>query len=54
MRPIAQKLDVLIETNKKIVDNNQSLINVLDEMEKRLRTRPPMPPMQPAIRKPMP
>jgi len=51
MKPIAQKLDVLIDTNKKIVDNNQALLNVLDEMEKRIRPRPPMPPM---MRKPMP
>jgi len=49
MKPIAQKLDVLIETNKKIVDNNQALLNVLDEMERKLRgpwPRPPMPPPQ--------
>jgi regulator of replication initiation timing len=54
MKPLAQKLDVLIETNKKIVDNNQSLLNVLDEMERRISGyRPPMPPPQ-MMRKPMP
>ena len=50
MKPVAQKLDVLIETNKKIVDNNQALLKVLEEMEKRSRPRPTMPPM---MRKPM-
>lgn len=54
MKPLAQKLDVLIETNKKIVDNNQALLNVLDMMEKRINgPRPPMPPPQ-MMRKPMP
>lgn len=54
MKPLAQKLDVLIETNKKIVDNNQALLNVLDMMEKRISgPRPPMPPPQ-MMRKPMP
>jgi len=51
VKPLAQKLDVLIETNKKIVENNQALINVLEEMDKKL-TRGPMPP--PAMRRPMP
>jgi len=51
MKPLAQKLDVLIETNKKIVDNNQALLNVLEEMDNKLR-RSPMPP--PGMRRPMP
>jgi len=51
VKPLAQKLDVLIETNKKIVDNNQALLNVLEEMDNKMR-RPAMPP--PGMRRPMP
>src|SRR3972149_1156535 len=37
MKPLAQKLDVLIDTNKKIVENNAALLNVLEEMDNKMR-----------------
>ncbi|MBS3054934.1 MAG: hypothetical protein J4452_00380 [Candidatus Aenigmarchaeota archaeon] len=52
MTPLAQKLDQLIEGNKKIVETNQSLMGSLDDLERKLR-RPPMP-MPPPTRRPMP
>lgn len=55
MKPLGDKLDQLIEGNKKIVETNQSLMSSLDDLEKKLR-RPVMPsmPMPPPMRKPMP
>ena len=52
MTPVAQKLDQLIEGNKKIAETNQSLMGSLDELERKLR-RPPMQ-MPPQMKKPMP
>jgi translation elongation factor EF-G len=52
MKPLADKLDQLIEGNKKIVETNQSLMGGLDELERKLR--PPMPPMPPQMRRPLP
>jgi len=52
LTPLTQKLDQLIEGNKKIVETNQSLMSSLDDLEKKLR-KPPMP-MPPPIRRPVP
>ena len=52
MQPLAKRLDVLIDTNKKIVENNQALLNVLEEMDNKLRNRGTM--LPPTLRKPMP
>jgi hypothetical protein len=52
MKPLADKLDRLIEGNKKIVETNQSLLGSLDDLERKLK-RPPMP-MPPPMRKPLP
>lgn len=44
------RLDQLIDTNKKIVESNQSVLSVMDELEKRLRRpAPPMPIRKPII-----
>ena len=47
LKPLAEKFDTLIEANKKIAENNQSMLTTLEEIDKKLR-RPPiqMPPMQ--------
>jgi len=49
VRPLAEKMDALIETNKKAAENNQSIVSALEEIDRKLR-RPstPMP-----MRKPM-
>jgi len=49
MKPLTEKLDQLIEGNKKIVETNQSLMSGLDTLERKLR-----PPMPPPIRRPLP
>jgi preprotein translocase subunit SecD len=49
-KPLADKLDVLIETNKKIIENNQAVLSALGEIDKKLK-RPSPPPMP--IRRPM-
>jgi len=56
VKPIAEKLDRLIEQNKKMSEINESLLSVLDTLEKRLR-KPVLPqptaPMRPMLRKPL-
>jgi uncharacterized coiled-coil protein SlyX len=44
-KPLLDKLDQVIEGNKKIVESNQSLISTLDTIARRL-TRPPVPMMK--------
>lgn len=46
-KPLMDKLDQLIEGNKRIVESNQSMTAALEEMDKRMR-RPvqPLPPMR--------
>ena len=41
--PMNKKLEELVETNKKIVENNQAVLGVLEDLGKKL-TRPTMPP----------
>lgn len=49
--PMNKKLEELVETNKKIIENNQAVLNVLEDLGKKLTTpRPPVPPM---LKKPM-
>lgn len=52
LQPLTEKLDQLIEGNKKIVESNQSLLNTIEEMDKKLRK--PAAPMPLPIRRPMP
>jgi methyl-accepting chemotaxis protein len=49
--PIIGKLDELIQTNKKIAESNQAVMNALEEMDKRFR-KPVLPPLQP-MKKPL-
>jgi len=49
--PTNKKLEELIETNKKIVENNQAVLGVLEDLGRKL-TKPPVTPMM--MRKPMP
>jgi pyruvate formate-lyase activating enzyme-like uncharacterized protein len=48
--PMNKKLEELIDTNKKIVENNQAVLGVLEDLGKKL-TRPAPPPM--LMKKPM-
>ena len=43
--PLGDKLDQLIETNKKVAESNQSVLGLLDEIAKKL-SRPAMPPIR--------
>lgn len=55
MRPIADKLDQLIETNKKAAESNEDVMDLLDDMSKKM-SRPQLPLMKRPIllqRKPM-
>lgn len=45
LKPLAEKLDQLIEGNKKIVESNQSILSALDMIGRKL-IRPPTPPMR--------
>jgi len=49
--PANKKLEELLETNKKIIENNQAVLGVLEDLGKKL-TRPPVSPV--FMRKPMP
>jgi hypothetical protein len=42
-KPLAEKLDVLIETNKKLIENNQAILSALEEIDKKLRKPLPIP-----------
>ncbi|TAL47360.1 hypothetical protein EPN87_03060 [archaeon] len=48
---LEQKLDQLVETNKKILETNQSVVSALEDVEKKMRR--PAPPMQ-MLRRPLP
>jgi uncharacterized protein YukE len=50
-KPIVDKLEELIQTNKKMAESNQTVLNALEEMDKKMRR--PLPPLPPA-RKPLP
>jgi len=53
-RPLNAKLEELVETNKKIVENNQAVLGVLEDLGKRLTmSRPPLPTTMTPLRKPM-
>lgn len=52
-KPLNQKLEELVETNKKIVENNKAVLGVLEDLGNKL-SRPTLPPMPPMLRKPMP
>jgi predicted transcriptional regulator len=49
-RPIVDKLEELIQTNKKIAEGNQTVLNALEEMNEKLKK--PLPPLPP-IKKPL-
>jgi hypothetical protein len=49
--PMNKKLEELVETNKKIVENNQAVLNVLEDLGKKL-TKPSPPTMM--MKKPLP
>jgi len=50
-KPLNSKLEELVETNKKIVENNQAVLGVLEDLGRKLTMKPPMPTMP--VRKPM-
>ena len=52
MKPVVEKLDELVKENKKISEKNNSMLELLDEVGKKLRRppvkhRPPMPQQRP-------
>jgi len=51
-KPIVEKLDQLVEANKKIIESNQSISNTLDQLDRKMRR--PVPPMPALIRRPVP
>ncbi|MEM5793224.1 MAG: hypothetical protein QXY45_02595 [Candidatus Aenigmatarchaeota archaeon] len=51
MKPVVEKLDELVKTNKQITSKNDAMLELLDEVGKRLR-RPAMPRPIPQIQQP--
>ena len=49
-KPLAEKLDKLIETNNKIIENDENVSGLLESIDKKLR--PPLPP-RPLLLKPI-
>jgi predicted transcriptional regulator len=49
MKPVVDKLDELLKQNKKIAETNESLLTVLDALERKLRK-----PVVPVVKKPLP
>jgi len=39
-KPLVEKFDKLIETNKRVAENNQSMLSALEEINKKLKRRP--------------
>jgi hypothetical protein len=53
-KPLVDKIEQLIEANKRIVESNEAMLSTIGEIEKRLR-KPPLPPMPPIpTRRPLP
>ncbi len=48
-KPLGEKLDVLIDTNKKIVENNESLLTLLDQLSRKLSRPSPYPVRKPTF-----
>jgi len=54
MKPVVERLDELIKTNQKITERNDAMLELLDDVGKKLR-RPPVRPMQrPPQQRPLP
>lgn len=45
MKPIADKLDQLIETNKKVAESNEDVMDLLEDMSRKV-SRPALPPLK--------
>ncbi len=45
MKPIADKLDQLIETNKKVAESNEDVMDLLEDMSRKV-SRPSLPPLK--------
>jgi len=52
-KPLAEKFDQLIETNKKIADGNLNVIAALEEIDKKLKRPAPMMAVQRPMQQPM-
>ncbi|MBI1978487.1 MAG: hypothetical protein HYS62_00305 [Candidatus Aenigmarchaeota archaeon] len=46
--PLAEKLDQLIDTNKKIIENDENVSSLLESIDKKMRS--PLPPRPPILR----
>ncbi|MCX8179297.1 MAG: hypothetical protein N3E38_00970 [Candidatus Aenigmarchaeota archaeon] len=61
MKPVVEKLDALVNLNKSFVERNEAMLELLDEVNKRLKRSPVgvgmpaqhIPPQPPQIQKPM-
>jgi len=47
-KPLTEKLDELVQTNKKIIENDENVAGLLESIEKKLRS--PLPPKPPLFR----
>ncbi len=47
-KPLTEKLDELVQTNKRIIENDENVSGLLESIEKKLR--PPLPPRPPLFR----
>lgn len=46
-KPLVEKIEQLIDANKKIVDTNDAMLSTIGEIEKKLRRPPILPPQRP-------
>ncbi len=53
-KPLTEKLDQLIETNKKIIENDENISGLLQSIDKKTRAPPSMIPQRPPMLKPIP
>lgn len=52
---LMEKIGELVDTNKKIIEGNESIVSILEEIEQKLRKPlPPPPPPQMLLKKPLP
>ncbi|MBI2543056.1 MAG: hypothetical protein HYW24_02640 [Candidatus Aenigmarchaeota archaeon] len=44
-KPMSDKIEQLIETNKKIIETNENVLTLMESLEKRYKPLPPRPPI---------
>jgi hypothetical protein len=53
-KPLGDKLDVLIDTNRKIIENNQAVLSALGEIDNKLKRPSQMMPVKKPMLQPRP